>query len=155
MKMNHPIYWIRIVLLCMAIALIISLTAIPWLAKGIAHTHGDPLGPEKLDIQPLPAPRPPLPLANNEPLTTATPAPALALAPLPRAILVPTPPTQVALPDAALAQNPTSGAAPRPTIPVVTSQGAIAISMMSVLLMILIWWRRASSFRSMHQECTS
>ena len=155
MKANRLANLVRIVLLCMAMALMISLIAIPWLAKGIAYTDGYPLGPEKLAIRPIPAPRPPLPLANNEPLTTATPAAALASAPLPMAIPVPTPPTQVALPDSALAQNSTSGAAPRLPIPVVTSQGATAIAMMSVLLLILIWWRRASSFRSMHQECAS
>lgn len=155
MKTNHTIHWIRIALLCMAMALILSLMTIPLLAKGIAYMSGNTLEPDKLDIRPIPAPRPPLPSPNAEPAIAATPAPPLAAAQLPQAIPVPTPPTQVMQPDSSLAQSTTSHSAPRPAIRVVTARGAIAGSLMFILLLLLMWWRRASSFRSLHQECAS
>ena len=155
MKTNHYRYWMCMILWCMAMVLMISRMAIPWLAKGTAHMHGDLLGPDQPDIQAIRAPRPPLPLANNEPGVTGTPALPLAAAQLSEAIPVPTPPTQVALPDSPVAPNSVSGAAPQPSIPVVSSRGAIAGSVMFILLLILMWWRRASGFRSLHQECAS
>jgi hypothetical protein len=155
MKTNRSANLLRNAILCLALILLVNLMTIPLLVKGIAHAYGDPLDPKKLDIRPIPAPLPPLPLANNEPPITATPAPPLAAGQLPKAMPVPTPPTQVALPDSALAQNSLSGAAVRPSIPVVASRSAIANSVMFILLLFLIGWRRASSFRSMHQECAS
>ena len=145
--------WIRIALLCIALALVVILMTIPLLAKWIWH---DPLPAEKLDISPIPVPVAPVELVLNQPSVTATPAPSQsAVAPVVQAIPVPTPPTQVALPDSALTQNSTSGAAPRPSILVVTARGAIAGSLMFILLLLLMWWRRACSFRSLHQECAS
>ena len=153
MKNHLSTNWIRIALLGISLVLVVILMTIPLLAQGIWH---DPLPPEKLDIRPIPVPVAPVELVLNQPSVTATPAPSQsAVAPVVQAIPVPTPPTQVALPDSALTQNSTSGAAPRPSILVVTARGAIAGSLMFILLLLLMWWRRACSFRSLHQECAS
>jgi hypothetical protein len=153
MKANHLIRRIRIVLLCLA--WLVALVAIPLLAKAAANWMGDLIKPDQYEISPILAPLPPPPMASNKRIASSTPAPSYSAAPLPQAIPVPTPPAQVALPDSALAQNSTLGAAARPTIHVITSGDAIAGSVTVILLLILIWWRRASGFRSMHQECAS
>ena len=155
MKNHLSTNWIRIALLCMALTIVVSLMIIPLLAKGIWH---DPLPPEKVDIRPIPVPVAPVELPLEEPSVTVTTTPVpsqSAVVPVVQAVPVPTPATQVTLPNSTVSQNSTFGAAPRPSIPVVTSRGAIAGSVMFILLLFLIGWRRASSFRYMHQECAS
>jgi hypothetical protein len=154
MKTSRSSNWIRVVFWWLALALVVILLTIPLLAKGISLVTGHPKEPEKLDIRPIPVPVPPPPLASNESLASAAPAPEVsAIALVPAAIVVPTPSVSVQT-QAAVAQPSTVELSRASTIQIVNPQGAFVIALALLVLLFGLWFHRAPTLHSLHEECT-
>jgi hypothetical protein len=149
MKPNRSINYIRIVLVCWALALLTILLILPGLAKGIS----DPIQPEKLDIRPIPVPVSTPPMAMNQPIVSVTPAPSLlAISPMPQPIPVPTPAAFATPPVPSLAERQMPELSTAMTIEIVNRQEMIAMALMLAALLIWIWLHRTPSFHSLRKE---
>jgi hypothetical protein len=147
MKVNPLIYWIRVALLC--ILWVVSLIAIPLLAKGVSHIMGDPIKSEQYDIGPIPVPMPPPPVVSNDPIATATPVPSLANVAEPVPVPTPTLTQAASLPDEQHQSEPASLV----KIPVGAPQAMIVIAVSFILILIVLY--RRFIVHSVHQGCAS
>lgn len=138
MKPSRSINWIRVALLCLALALVFIVLTIPLLAKGISQIVGSPIEPEKLDIRPIPVPVPPSPLAVNEPAASTISAPSLITdVPVSEAVPVPTPKMSAEQTASSFAQHSMPESAIALKIPMIHRQGVIVMAI--ALLILLIW----------------
>ena len=152
MKLNRSTNWIRIALLCLALALVVIVLTIPLLAKGISQIVGNPIGPEKLDIRPIPVPVPPEPLAINDPPVSETSSSSLASGSIPQPILVPTPPVSAVQITTASTEPQMPESSTRLAVQIVNSQEVIAISLMFIVLLSWIWLHRVPGFHSLNRK---
>jgi hypothetical protein len=144
---------IYLVLALLSLTLLMIWLILPVLAKGIQGAVDNSTGPEKLDLRPIPVPVPAPPVAANQPSTSVTPAPSLlAMGPMPQPIPVPTPlvsATQTALPLVDSQKPETSTSV---TIQIVNRQDIIAMTLVSIVLLSLVWLHRVPSLHSLTKE---
>lgn len=144
---------IYLVLALLSLTLLMIWLILPVLAKGIQGAVDNSTGPEKLDLRPIPVPVPAPPLAANQPPSSATPARSiLAMGLMPQPISVPSPPlsaTQTA-PSLSERQMPESSIAI--TIQFANRQDIIAMTLVSIVLLSLVWLHRVPSLHSLTKE---
>jgi hypothetical protein len=153
MKTNHQIHWIRIALLCMALAFVVILMTIPLLAKGISHVMGNPVEPEKLDIRPIPAPVTPVQFVLQEPSAKATPAPSPSdLAPVVQAVPVPTPLIVTAQTSSVLAQNLNSRSSSLSKLSMVRRPDVVFAALTLLILLILVRLQQTATISLLNRK---
>ena len=155
MKPNRSINWIRVALLCLALALVFIVLTIPLLAKGISQIVGNTIEPEKLDIRPVPVPVPPLPLViGNRPIS-ATPSPLLDRPSALQPIAVPIAPVSGTAGAATLLERQMPESTYAMTVQIASRQEIIAMTLMFVGLLIWVWLHRIPGFHSLKRRSAS
>lgn len=152
MKNNQPANWIRIALLCLALAFAIILVTIPLLAKVVSHITGSPVEPQKLDIRPIPVPVAPVSFVINDQPVSATPAPALAAI---DAVPIPTPSGSEAQTGSVLAQASPSGRSTRLPISLVNQRSILIVALICLVLLLSIWLHRMPNLHSLNGKSAS